>query len=213
MVAAGSTSPASVYIGLVIVIVSVSWAAWSSAGGLVRAVSGGSSAGAAADSTRLRAASKGGASATGAAKAGGDGGGSPGAAALAAASYADDDAEEGGRAQVWGSGRSVTAAAAAAAASPGGAKAGAGAGAVDADAADAPDRQAWIFHLVMAFAGLYLAMLVTNWGDISQINVQNGNPELSLASMWVRIGSQWLIYALYTWTLVAPIVCSGRDFS
>ena len=79
--------------------------------------------------------------------------------------------------------------------------------------ADEPDRLAWVFHLVMAFAGLYLAMLCTNWGNIEAINSASGNPELSLASMWVRIASQWLIYALYGWSLIAPRVCPNRDFS
>ena len=52
-----------------------------------------------------------------------------------------------------------------------------------------------------------------SWGNIDQINAQNGNPELSLASMWVRIGSQWLIYLLYGWSLIAPRLCPNRDFS
>lgn len=39
------------------------------------------------------------------------------------------------------------------------------------------------------------------------------NPELSVTGMWVRIGSQWAIHALYAWTLVAPFCCPNRDFS
>ena len=39
------------------------------------------------------------------------------------------------------------------------------------------------------------------------------SPELSTASMWARIGSQWAIYLLYGWTLIAPICCPNRDFS
>jgi len=31
--------------------------------------------------------------------------------------------------------------------------------------------------------------------------------------MWVQIGSQWAVIALYLWTLVAPMCCPGRDFS
>lgn len=37
--------------------------------------------------------------------------------------------------------------------------------------------------------------------------------QLSTSSMWVRIASQWAIHALYAWTLVAPLVCTARDFS
>ena len=32
------------------------------------------------------------------------------------------------------------------------------------------------------------------------------------ASMWVKIVSSWLCLALYTWSLVAPIVLPDRDF-
>jgi threonine/homoserine/homoserine lactone efflux protein len=27
------------------------------------------------------------------------------------------------------------------------------------------DRRPWLFHIIMALGGLYLAMVVTNWGD------------------------------------------------
>lgn len=48
----------------------------------------------------------------------------------------------------------------------------------------------WTFHVIMALAGFYIAMLTTNWASPSQINEPAGNPELSYASMWSRIGSQ-----------------------
>ena len=151
-VAAGSSAPASIYIGLAIVIISVSWAAYSSAGGLVRAVSGAAAheralaggAGVAAsrsETTPVAVANRLPATPS-------TGAGAPKSAAAYA--DADDEAADGG-AQQWGSGRSaagkqpVPAAGAAAAASD----------------ADEPDALAWVFHLVMAFAGLYLAMLCT----------------------------------------------------
>jgi hypothetical protein len=31
--------------------------------------------------------------------------------------------------------------------------------------------------------------------------------------MWVQIAAQWAVAALYIWTLVAPALCPGRDFS
>lgn len=76
-----------------------------------------------------------------------------------------------------------------------------------------PDRKAWLFHLMMALGGLYLAMVLTNWGDANQVDIASGNPELSEASMWVRISSQWLIHIVFIWTMVAPACCPGRDFS
>lgn len=31
--------------------------------------------------------------------------------------------------------------------------------------------------------------------------------------MWVRIASQWAIWGVYIWTLVAQVCCPNRDFS
>jgi hypothetical protein len=31
--------------------------------------------------------------------------------------------------------------------------------------------------------------------------------------MWVKIVTQWVIYAVFLWILVAPVLCPGRDFS
>ncbi|RYG49873.1 hypothetical protein EON67_06320, partial [archaeon] len=149
--------------------------------------------------------------------------------------------------------------------------------AISASEATAPltgDTKPWLFHIVMMFAGLYLAMLLTNWGDQSKyvaaclaflarpvclprrplappsarasrtpprararahahahvhvcvcvfcyasvtspcrISQESGSTERSLSSMWVRIVSQWIVYALYTWTLFAAKCCPNRDFS
>lgn len=96
---------------------------------------------------------------------------------------------------------------------------GGGAGAAPASAdgdddsrATTADRRPWVFHLIMALGGLYLAMAITNWGS-SNATTPSANPELSDASMWVRIASQWLLHVLYVWTLLAPTCCPGRDFS
>lgn len=204
VVAANATAPTSVYVGLVFVILSVSWAAYSSAGGLVRAVTGvaahdramAAAAAAPAEKRPVTAAARASSSPVVSAATGG-----AGAPKASAADYADaeDAAAADGSTPQWGSGRSAKAAAAA--------------NSDEGDSVDEPDRLAWVFHLVMAFAGLYLAMLCTNWGNVDAINSATGNPELSLASMWVRIASQWLIYLLYGWSLIAPRVCPNRDFS
>lgn len=82
---------------------------------------------------------------------------------------------------------------------------------------DAVEPRPWLFHLTMMFGGLYLAMLLTNWGDPATTDPKgeptNGNPELSLASMWVRIVTQWLVYLIFGWTLIAPACCPNRDFT
>ncbi|GAB0093049.1 hypothetical protein DMENIID0001_081010 [Sergentomyia squamirostris] len=66
-----------------------------------------------------------------------------------------------------------------------------------------------LFHVVFATATLYVMMTLTNWYQPnSSLETLNANA----ASMWVKIVSSWLCLSLYTWSLVAPIVLSDRDF-
>jgi len=93
----------------------------------------------------------------------------------------------------------------------GGAAAGDGERPAEASAA-AVDPTAWFFHLIMCFAALYMAMMLTNWGSVEEEPL-SANPEISETSMWVKIVSQWFGYVIYLWTLMAPMCCPGRDFS
>ncbi len=81
-----------------------------------------------------------------------------------------------------------------------------------APAADLEERP-WAFHVVMCIASMYLAMMATNWGDPNATSLPSGAPELSVASMWARMGSVFVIHVLFSWTLVAPRACPDRDFS
>jgi len=93
-----------------------------------------------------------------------------------------------------------------------------------------PDSRLWFFHIVMAAGALYMAMLLTNWGTGSLPSVVNGTGTGSLApsgsgtavyvsnstgkaQMWVKIASQWVAIALYSWTVVAPRCFPDRDFN
>lgn len=76
------------------------------------------------------------------------------------------------------------------------------------------------FHLMMCLCSMYMAMLLSNWG--SSQGAQDASDDdslsktaydLSLESMWIKIITQWITMFLYLWTLVAPVVCSSRDFS
>lgn len=68
-----------------------------------------------------------------------------------------------------------------------------------------------VFHLVMALAAMYMAMLLTNWSaevvdsDANLVNVGSEN-------MWVNVVSSWVCCFLYLWTLVAPSILTGREF-
>jgi len=75
------------------------------------------------------------------------------------------------------------------------------------------------FHLVMACAAMYMAMLLTTWGSTQDVSAREQGShskvayDLNKASMWIKISTQWATILLYTWTLVAPLVLKNRDFS
>ena len=86
-------------------------------------------------------------------------------------------------------------------------------GDLDDDEDDTPvysTEKPWSFHLIMLCASMYLAMLLTDWGTFSGGNASLTSGE---ASMWVKISAQWVTIILFVWTLIAPRLLTGRDFS
>ena len=69
---------------------------------------------------------------------------------------------------------------------------------------DAPKQSMVVFHLIMATGAVYMSMLLTNWGTVSG--------HKSDAQMWVSIISQWISITVYVWTIVAPKICTSREF-
>ena len=67
----------------------------------------------------------------------------------------------------------------------------------------------WFFHCAMGSGAIYMAMLLTDWGEGGGATVGGGGE----TSMWVKMVSQWFAMALYTWTLLAPRFFPDRDFS
>lgn len=86
------------------------------------------------------------------------------------------------------------------------------------------DTQYSWFHIIFALAAMYVAGLLTDWAVISTSPVAHPAPETtpgynvhilrhfrraepdvyigrSEATMWMRIVSSWICYALYTWSL------------
>ena len=60
-------------------------------------------------------------------------------------------------------------------------------------------------------------MVLTNWGELD-FKADDGtettaSPEAGDAAMWLNIVAQWVMFALYIWTLVAPTLFPDRDFS
>lgn len=70
----------------------------------------------------------------------------------------------------------------------------------------------WKLNLILALICCWYAMSLTSWGSIE--NSGNiANPSAGDVGMWMVISSQWLMNALYLWTLLAPKIFHDRDFS
>ncbi|XP_028262670.1 serine incorporator 1 [Parambassis ranga] len=65
------------------------------------------------------------------------------------------------------------------------------------------------FHFMLFLASLYIMMTLTNWySPDADYTITSKWP-----AVWVKITSSWVCLALYTWTLVAPMILTNRDFS
>ena len=73
----------------------------------------------------------------------------------------------------------------------------------------------WSYHAIMLLCSIYMAMLLTDWGD-SMDAPPGQRYNLGLASSWVQLASNWVCSLLYLWTLVIPKIahhcCPDRDF-
>ena len=70
----------------------------------------------------------------------------------------------------------------------------------------------WKINFVLGVISCWFAMAMTSWGSI-KTGGNVANPDAGSVSMWIIIASQWLVLALFLWTLVAPRLFPGRDFS
>ena len=70
----------------------------------------------------------------------------------------------------------------------------------------------WKLNIILALLCCWYAMSLTSWGAIANEG-SIANPSAGEVSMWMVVASQWLMNALYFWTLLAPRLFSDRDFS
>lgn len=83
---------------------------------------------------------------------------------------------------------------------------------VDSVASQEQAQRSARFHALMASASMYLCMLMSAWG--SQSSAEGGaHMDLSTTNMWIKIVTQWICILLYTWTLLAPVICTNRTFA
>lgn len=74
----------------------------------------------------------------------------------------------------------------------------------------------WKLNIVMALISCWIAMTLTGWGIVEELDAEHmniANPTASRVNMAIIGVSQWLAILLYIWTLVAPRLFPDRDFS
>eukprot|EP00316_Scyphosphaera_apsteinii_P011986 CAMPEP_0119327064 /NCGR_PEP_ID=MMETSP1333-20130426/69838_1 /TAXON_ID=418940 /ORGANISM="Scyphosphaera apsteinii, Strain RCC1455" /LENGTH=414 /DNA_ID=CAMNT_0007335541 /DNA_START=168 /DNA_END=1412 /DNA_ORIENTATION=- len=82
------------------------------------------------------------------------------------------------------------------------------------DKGETPDPQSfWTYHIRMFVLSVYLAMVLTNWGEVhEQDDGTSESHTAGRASAWVKISTGWLCSLLYLWTLIAPFCFPDREF-
>ena len=71
-------------------------------------------------------------------------------------------------------------------------------------------------NVILLLVACWFAMTLTDWGRISSTDplvFSAANPSVGTVSMWIIIVSQWLMFFLYIWSLIAPKLFPDRDFS
>lgn len=69
-----------------------------------------------------------------------------------------------------------------------------------------------LFHIIFLMATCWVATLLTQ--DFNPEDESDFTPVgRTYWASWIKIISAWICYTIYTWSLIAPTVLSGRDFS
>jgi len=81
------------------------------------------------------------------------------------------------------------------------------------DEGDSTEYNYSFFHIIYALGAMNLGMVLNNWDLSLTLKTETLGDSSPWTPTWVKIASQWAVFLLYLWTLIAPIICSGRDFS
>lgn len=75
------------------------------------------------------------------------------------------------------------------------------------------DVSAFSFNMTMMSCAAYAAMLLSDWGiTIAEQSGAEATDSIN-GVVWIQLASQWVCMLLYLWSLIAPYLLSGRDFS
>lgn len=73
--------------------------------------------------------------------------------------------------------------------------------------------EVWKLNIVMALISCWVAMTLTGWGTLEDMDGANiANPTIGRVNMAMIGISQWAAIFLYVWTLVAPRLFPDREF-
>jgi len=70
----------------------------------------------------------------------------------------------------------------------------------------------WKMNCILMLLVSWISMVLTGWGS-NQAGGDIANPGVHTVSMWMIAASQWTMFALYLWSLVAPKLFPDREFS
>uniref|UniRef100_H2Z2X8 Serine incorporator 1 n=1 Tax=Ciona savignyi TaxID=51511 RepID=H2Z2X8_CIOSA len=65
------------------------------------------------------------------------------------------------------------------------------------------------FHFMFFLASLYIMMTLTNW---YKPGMDFKTMESAWPAVWVKMASCWICFAIYLWTLCAPLILTNRSF-
>ena len=83
------------------------------------------------------------------------------------------------------------------------------------DGGKASFANSYQINVILLLVACWYAVTLTDWGRISstdQYVLTAANPSVGTVSMWIIIVSQWVMFLLYIWSLVAPKLFPDRDF-
>lgn len=69
------------------------------------------------------------------------------------------------------------------------------------------------FHITHALGAMYIGQLLTDWENISIEQNTEIKIDFGWTSVWVKLVSSWVVFALYLWTMFAPALFPDRVFA